>query len=107
MDVGNSIKSGMKQIFDLSSCKIVLHKNFNCSNVELLEMRAMPNMTKSKEDVFQFLEKVDISDGDVIEKVITNEYWKVYKTYHETIGDTYIFMWAYVKKIDVKGNYLR
>jgi len=106
IDVAGDMKNGLNQLFKINACTIRLHKNFNCSDSSFIEMKAMPNKPKnSNQDVFQFMSKIDVGRGDVVEKIVSGEYYVVEKIENKTLGDTFLYMMAYVKKIDSKGHY--
>jgi hypothetical protein len=108
MNVGNSLKHAFNQIFRLMAGPVVLHRNFGCSNLEVIELMGLKNKKKDNgnSDTFEFPDKIEINVGDLIHQKESTDHYRVYKTEDHITAGVYICLIVFVKRSDLKGNLL-
>lgn len=108
INAGKEFRRGFFELFKTFAGSIVLHKNFNCSNVELIEVKGMKNNEKGRPAnvMFQFPDKFDVKIGDVIQQKGSSDLWRIYKTEDKIIGNVFVYFITYVKRIDTNGNFI-
>ena len=106
INAGKEFRSAFFQLLNTFGGQVTLHKNFNCSDVELVEITGMKNHEKGNPSnvMFQFPERVDANVGDVIQQKGSMDYWRIHKTEDKIVGDVFVYFITYVKRIDSKGN---
>lgn len=106
INAGKEFKRAFSILLNTVGGNVVLIRNFNCSNTELIELRGVKNSEKGNpsDHIFQFTDKLEVSNGDVIQQKGSTDYWKIWKTEDRIIGDEYICFIAHVKRIDLNGK---
>ena len=54
--------------------------------------------------MFQFPERMEIGNGDIIQQIGSQDLWRVYETSDEIVAGEFIHFEAFVRKVDGKGE---
>lgn len=81
---------------------ILVHKRYGMEGHTTSEHSGMKNNEKNNPNkvMFQFPEKVDIKNGDVLQQEGASDLWEVYETEDHVVSGTYIHFNAFVHKRD-------
>lgn len=105
INAGKELKKGFLQLLETFGGQIVVHVNFNCDDSDFFEVKGMKNKKKEdSSDIFQFPDRLNVKIGDVVQQKNSSEFWKIYRTEENIVGDEFVYFILYVNKIDSNGN---
>lgn len=109
MNVGETLKEGLNSLFEEVGQTIIVHSNWGLPDSTSFEVRGLKNSNKGRPDEvhFDFLERIDIKLGTVLQVKGGNDYWRVIDTEDQIIADVYIKFTAKVVKISESGSEIR
>ena len=102
INAGQEFRKGFFQLLKTFGGTVLLHKNFNCDDSEIVELKGMKNSKKEDSSVimFQFPERFDVKIGDVLQQKGSSEYWKIYETEEKIVTDVFVYFILYVNKLE-------
>ncbi len=109
MSVARAQRKSYEIRLRLQGQRVFVHKNFGTAQMESFEVRGLKEMAQNdrRQVVFQFPEQIDAYPDDVIQIKGSRDYWKIVDTEDHIEDDVYIYMEAWVQKINEQGGNVR
>ncbi|HEY6185775.1 MAG TPA: hypothetical protein VIW67_26270 [Terriglobales bacterium] len=85
MEFGKTMREGFEEMVRMLGCTVQIYKNLGTRDQKVTEVRGLKNSEKNRPDkvIFQFLEALDIQNGDILQQKGTRDLWRVIDTEDE------------------------
>jgi hypothetical protein len=102
-------RAGYEIQLNLRGQTVFAHTNFGTPEVQTIELRGLKDTGQSnrRQVVFKFPNQADIFTGTVLQIKGSRDFWKVTDTEDLIHDDTYIYLEAWVEKINEQGTHMR
>jgi hypothetical protein len=101
MSVGQIFRNSFERILDRMGGSVLAHRQWGTPAQRTIEVRGMKNSSKNRpQDVsFQFLDRIDIRPGDVLQQKGAQDLWRVTDVEDVVRGDVYNHFEASVERM--------
>lgn len=98
--LSGQFRSAFSTLLRMHGGTIIIHKNFGAPSHSSVEVQGMKNHEKGDRSrvMFQFLDRIDIQAGDVLQQRGSSDYWVVFDTEDTMIGGSFVHFEAKVHK---------
>lgn len=104
--IGEALREAFEAVFEMRAHPIIVHERFNTPEASSYEVMGFKDTEskKSKQDIFRFLDPLDIRSGSVLQIKGGGDYWRVTDTEEIYKYGTFNNFEAHVEKITPSGQ---
>ncbi len=108
-EIGRDMRHAMEELFGMMGDRILVHKNYGTADQRTTEVAGMKNNEKNRPEkvMFQFLDRVDVANGDHLQVKGARDVWRVTETEDDVQGGVFIMFEAKVQKVGSKVGHPR
>jgi hypothetical protein len=91
MNAGPQLRRGLKMLFAVHGGPVLIHRNWQTPEVQTTTVRGIKG-----DDFFEFLDKVDVRTGDILQQDGSRNFWRVAHVEDNINGTTFLSLRAHV-----------